>query len=181
MDTTSSSHRWPSQRHNHEDRHHQEFDDEDSTTYVGEDSSEEYLHPTRAATAITPSWVSEKKRQRRHKYSSKIRALKQLLSDKNKQWEEDRFKLTLKECSKISTQTLRHMKSDLLRCLQVIDETLHEREDRDKSCAICMGNVRQVVFMPCKHFLSCEDCAQNVEHCPICRHVISKRIKIYLS
>ncbi len=53
--------------------------------------------------------------------------------------------------------------------------------DDDPECIICMETLKSVVFMPCKHVCSCNNCAKAIMKanglCPICRAVISGSIK----
>ena len=50
-------------------------------------------------------------------------------------------------------------------------------------CKICMENEISFVFIPCGHFITCENCAVNgdLKICPMCRKQITKRLKTYLS
>ena len=45
------------------------------------------------------------------------------------------------------------------------------------ACKVCMSQETQVVFEPCRHFVTCADCAPSVRGCPICRSHISLFIK----
>jgi predicted RNase H-like nuclease (RuvC/YqgF family) len=49
-------------------------------------------------------------------------------------------------------------------------------------CSICMTNTKNICLEPCNHLCICEKCILDykLEHCPICRHTISKTKKIYL-
>jgi len=48
-----------------------------------------------------------------------------------------------------------------------------------ESCLICMERMREVVFMPCCHFLTCPLCTPKLTNCPICNKKIEKHLKIY--
>jgi hypothetical protein len=48
-----------------------------------------------------------------------------------------------------------------------------------ETCIICMENMRECVFLPCSHFLTCPLCAPKVEKCPICNKHIKKTLKIF--
>jgi hypothetical protein len=41
-------------------------------------------------------------------------------------------------------------------------------------CVICLANERKILFMPCKHLVSCAVCCKEVKCCPICRGRITK-------
>ncbi|XP_056011394.1 uncharacterized protein LOC125649175 isoform X2 [Ostrea edulis] len=52
-------------------------------------------------------------------------------------------------------------------------------ETSDDTCCICLENRPEIIFMPCRHQKCCENCAESVQLCPICRHNIEDRIKPY--
>jgi hypothetical protein len=48
-------------------------------------------------------------------------------------------------------------------------------EDADTSdCAVCLSDVKSIVFIPCGHFYTCNLCSQRLKTCPICRETISE-------
>ena len=48
-------------------------------------------------------------------------------------------------------------------------------EDVDTSdCAVCLSDVKSIVFIPCGHFYTCKPCSQRLKTCPICRETISE-------
>ena len=67
----------------------------------------------------------------------------------------------------------------------IVDETVpvdlskvkvHTDEDLNE-CVICMDAEKDIVFMPCGHLYTCETCSSKVTKCPMCRQVITNRIK----
>jgi len=48
-------------------------------------------------------------------------------------------------------------------------------------CVICMDKTREIVFLPCCHFLTCPKCSPQVMKCPICSKKIEKNLKIFWS
>ena len=48
-----------------------------------------------------------------------------------------------------------------------------------ESCLICMERMREIVFIPCSHFLTCPLCAPKLINCPMCNKRILKHLKIY--
>lgn len=58
-----------------------------------------------------------------------------------------------------------------------------ERELRDTRaatlCIICVDSPRTVTFAPCGHFISCLDCCETTDTCPLCRKWISLRLKTF--
>ena len=56
-----------------------------------------------------------------------------------------------------------------------------ENVKRVTECKVCLCDVVSVVFSPCGHVCTCENCAVRVENCPLCRSNIIMRSRIYLS
>lgn len=50
----------------------------------------------------------------------------------------------------------------------------------DNFCAVCFGEQKSVLFMPCQHLVTCVDCATKIDQCPMCREQISGRIRAFL-
>ena len=60
-------------------------------------------------------------------------------------------------------------------------DTIEKNEDQ-KLCKICMVNEKCVLFEPCGHLISCEKCVPSLEKkCPMCRQLITKFVKAYMS
>jgi len=51
----------------------------------------------------------------------------------------------------------------------------------DGNCAICNEKERDVVFLPCKHNVSCVKCSKSIKQCPVCRFKVTDVIRIYKS
>lgn len=81
-----------------------------------------------------------------------------------------KFEKTLDENEKLKTEN-KNLKAEVQRLID------------DRTCIICMDNEILCLFLPCKHLVSCENCAQNpaLKECPLCRKVIQKRLKTYMS
>ena len=45
-------------------------------------------------------------------------------------------------------------------------------------CSICCDGERDVVFMPCRHYITCLTCSRKLDKCPICRKKIENKIEI---
>eukprot|EP00330_Aristerostoma_sp_ATCC50986_P012055 CAMPEP_0114584600 /NCGR_PEP_ID=MMETSP0125-20121206/8269_1 /TAXON_ID=485358 ORGANISM="Aristerostoma sp., Strain ATCC 50986" /NCGR_SAMPLE_ID=MMETSP0125 /ASSEMBLY_ACC=CAM_ASM_000245 /LENGTH=138 /DNA_ID=CAMNT_0001779091 /DNA_START=835 /DNA_END=1248 /DNA_ORIENTATION=+ len=56
---------------------------------------------------------------------------------------------------------------------------LSNPDDSKQDCIICMEKIREIVFLPCCHFLTCPLCAPKVPKCPMCKKKIEKNLKIY--
>lgn len=48
-------------------------------------------------------------------------------------------------------------------------------------CVICFDELRNCLYLPCKHLLTCESCSQKCDYCPCCRSKITEKIKVYMS
>ncbi|KAI5282073.1 E3 ubiquitin-protein ligase XIAP isoform X3 [Manis pentadactyla] len=51
----------------------------------------------------------------------------------------------------------------------------------EKMCKICMDRSIAVVFIPCGHLVTCKQCAEAVNKCPMCYTVITFKQKIFMS
>jgi len=50
-------------------------------------------------------------------------------------------------------------------------------EDVETSdCAVCLSDVKSIVFIPCGHFYTCKSCSERLKTCPICRVNINECI-----
>nr|XP_027203306.1 uncharacterized protein LOC113797167 isoform X1 [Dermatophagoides pteronyssinus] len=47
-------------------------------------------------------------------------------------------------------------------------------------CSICCDREFQIVFLPCQHLTSCEQCSIRIDDCPICRTNIDRRLRVYI-
>jgi hypothetical protein len=60
------------------------------------------------------------------------------------------------------------------------ENTMKTNQGHDKeNCLICMERTREIVFLPCSHFLTCPLCAPKLSTCPICNKKLEKHLKIY--
>uniref|UniRef100_A0A8D2H3Z9 E3 ubiquitin-protein ligase XIAP n=1 Tax=Urocitellus parryii TaxID=9999 RepID=A0A8D2H3Z9_UROPR len=55
------------------------------------------------------------------------------------------------------------------------------RLQEEKLCKICMDRNIAVVFIPCGHLVTCKQCAEAVDKCPMCYTVITFKQKIFMS
>ncbi|XP_050067514.1 death-associated inhibitor of apoptosis 2-like [Anopheles maculipalpis] len=62
---------------------------------------------------------------------------------------------------------------------QLKEENNRLKEERE--CKICLTREVGVVFCPCGHLVSCVQCAPAIYNCPVCRALITGRIRTYLS
>ena len=62
---------------------------------------------------------------------------------------------------------------------KVRDDEPHREVPSSWACRICFDSPMQVVFLPCKHLVCCEACAQKSEMCSICRGQVSHTLRVY--
>lgn len=48
-------------------------------------------------------------------------------------------------------------------------------------CLICYDKMIQVVFLPCGHQMACMKCASQLNTCPICRQIITDKVRTYFA
>ena len=46
-------------------------------------------------------------------------------------------------------------------------------------CKVCLDEPMNRGFLPCGHYVACEDCTNRLRFCPICRQKIKALVKIY--
>ncbi|KAM9833564.1 E3 ubiquitin-protein ligase XIAP [Syngnathus typhle] len=59
-------------------------------------------------------------------------------------------------------------------------ETIRKLQ-REKQCKVCMDRDTCVVFIPCGHLATCEECSQTLTKCPICCGAITQKVKTYIA
>ena len=47
-------------------------------------------------------------------------------------------------------------------------------------CQICYDRAKVIMFEPCHHLVSCEECAGVLRECPMCRGAITRKIKVFM-
>ncbi|XP_046916522.2 uncharacterized protein LOC124496983 [Dermatophagoides farinae] len=64
----------------------------------------------------------------------------------------------------------------------VTRKNISTNNNNDRSlCSICLDRERQIVFFPCCHLTSCEQCSIQMKNCPICRIDINTSLRVYLA
>jgi len=48
-------------------------------------------------------------------------------------------------------------------------------------CSICLTNCRNIVFLPCRHLVTCSICAnrESIDTCVVCRSFIATKLEVY--
>lgn len=58
-------------------------------------------------------------------------------------------------------------------------EKLPTSTDVDLKCVVCLDGVKEIVFQPCWHQVTCPECAVRLKECPLCREIIAIRRRPY--
>ena len=48
-------------------------------------------------------------------------------------------------------------------------------------CKVCRREDSCMVFVPCGHLVCCQQCGERATRCPVCRMVISEKIRSFIS
>lgn len=59
-------------------------------------------------------------------------------------------------------------------------KTENKKLKQETICKICLDKQISRVFLPCGHFVCCEDCCISLKKCPMCRNLIRAVVKSYL-
>ncbi|KAK7582126.1 hypothetical protein V9T40_013571 [Parthenolecanium corni] len=77
---------------------------------------------------------------------------------------------------------------DIFKSKQHAESPVQSSKTNDKStkessmsCKICFVEERNVMFVPCRHIIACENCAANLAKCGVCRCKIEDTIRVFLS
>ena len=57
----------------------------------------------------------------------------------------------------------------------------NERLKDEKSCRVCFNYESNVLFLPCRHLVTCPNCAVSLDKCPVCRSPIECTVKVFKS
>lgn len=50
-----------------------------------------------------------------------------------------------------------------------------------RTCRICIDKEGDILFLPCRHMVTCEVCSRKLKKCPICRANIISSVKTFIS
>jgi hypothetical protein len=56
----------------------------------------------------------------------------------------------------------------------------NERLKQEMTCEKCKRNRRETLFLPCRHLVSCETCAEEVDYCFHCKAKILGTVRTYM-
>ena len=54
----------------------------------------------------------------------------------------------------------------------------YDDDDDDTTCIICLDQPRDMLFLPCRHLISCSNCGKQCKECPKCRCTIASVIEV---
>ena len=57
----------------------------------------------------------------------------------------------------------------------------NEASDEAMACKICLTREKNILFLPCGHFVSCNGCVFQLKTCPVCRSNIHGVHRVYNS
>lgn len=81
--------------------------------------------------------------------------------------------LSLQQLNQLASQ----VGSALVRILALQEQKRHQAVD----CVVCSKEARAVVFQPCNHHCCCENCAESLDKCPVCKATIAERVRAFSS
>ncbi|NXP11045.1 BIR7B protein, partial [Thinocorus orbignyianus] len=73
------------------------------------------------------------------------------------------------------------LSSTLVSPSRISTEEQLRRLQEERMCKLCMEGDVSVVFVPCGHLVTCEECSLNLRLCPICRAVIQGSVRTFMS
>ena len=76
-------------------------------------------------------------------------------------------------------EALRELSRDVVEGVRRVTEVMANREDTERMCVVCKITPRDTLLVPCNHLVACQECAQNVSECPICRKRIERRTRVH--
>ncbi|XP_022338986.2 uncharacterized protein LOC111134338 [Crassostrea virginica] len=60
---------------------------------------------------------------------------------------------------------------------QAHPSTAADGNSEPNTCCVCLDHPPEIMFMPCRHMKTCEQCANPMTTCPICRGTILEKIR----
>ena len=61
------------------------------------------------------------------------------------------------------------------------DEAAEKKKNSKSYCVICKVRTKEIVFLPCAHFVACAECSPDFANCPACSGGIDQKLRIYWS
>ncbi len=60
-------------------------------------------------------------------------------------------------------------------------DCLNNEEHHSDGCAICFDAPATVVFLPCRHLVTCRSCAEQLTICSHCRGTIESKLDVFIA
>ena len=89
--------------------------------------------------------------------------------------------LTLDSWMPEDSPILRHIERAPSCIYAKLHKTISYNQEDDSTCGICNSAPRNLVLLPCRHFITCTLCTFGLSNCPICKSHIEKIMHIYTS
>lgn len=79
-----------------------------------------------------------------------------------------------------SVKIRRQLQQALFRHLGPSDGSDGDDDFGPYTCCICASRGVNVVFLPCAHLVTCQECSARCDECPLCRTRTARKITVYL-
>ncbi len=79
---------------------------------------------------------------------------------------------------KLAVKQLQHLLKEFVQDNFKLKVNLSTEKEK-YMCNICFDNLKNVVIVPCYHFVSCKRCASKLPNCPICRSEIESMLYLF--
>jgi len=92
---------------------------------------------------------------------------------------QSRFTISESELPSLNEQDLKKYKKRIKNTLKLIQE--YETETTNEGlCVVCMERKREILFVECRHYVSCSICSSRLTKCPLCRVDIVKMTEVIM-
>ncbi|XP_003747090.1 baculoviral IAP repeat-containing protein 7 [Galendromus occidentalis] len=102
------------------------------------------------------------------------RTLENIMVEKGRGFE------SLQEMVRILSQKLKVSKAPSTQEAKREDSERKEIPER-MLCVVCMAQERSILFLPCRHLVTCPSCAASVSECVSCREAIGSSVRTFYS
>nr|XP_022297224.1 baculoviral IAP repeat-containing protein 2-like isoform X2 [Crassostrea virginica] len=86
----------------------------------------------------------------------------------------------LKGLLQVERRSKQELEDNLDQGLQKVCANLFIQAQRVE-CKVCLVEEVQVLFLPCRHLVTCEKCANCLDQCSLCRENIQNTIRVFLA
>lgn len=71
------------------------------------------------------------------------------------------------------------IRHDKKRKMENEDNNNNNNNSENDTCIICMELQRDILYLPCNHLACCSKCSESLKNCPVCRKIITNKIKVF--